>query len=406
MPGARKRILGGPPVLAERFFATYDAQTMARAYCYHCFKPDLLCVCDVQPVSNQTPVWIIQHPAERTHPINSARLTALGLERGHIEIAWNAECAPPSRLPEGAAVLFPSKASRALETLEVAPKGLVVLDGTWAQAKKLYRQNSWIQSLPHVHLTPSEQSRYRIRKQPREGYLSTVEATVMALRQLEPQTRGLDGLLQRFDRMIDVQEQFVRNPPPGAYQHARALALQSKPKPPKCLQVRSQAVLCYGDFLVDHATPHRACEPIVLAFERVSTRKRWIQVFRARDAEPPVIHLNHMGISPADYNAAPPSAEASARVQEFLTHSDVLCAWNSVTTRRINALLGRSYPTLSLKADYANWTHRKAGHLEDELRALQEVDPSISYPQSERRAETRLNAASLVLEWLVRNGSR
>jgi DTW domain-containing protein YfiP len=80
----------------------------------------------------------------------------------------------------------------------------VILDGTWFHAKKIYDAQPWLHALPHVSLTPDEPSRYRsVRREPRPDYVATLEAIVHALRILEPQTRGLDGLLSSFSAMID-----------------------------------------------------------------------------------------------------------------------------------------------------------------------------------------------------------
>jgi DTW domain-containing protein YfiP len=55
-----------------------------------------------------------------------------------------------------------------------------------------------------VRLSTNEPSRYRgVRREPKADYVATVEAIVHALRILEPQTRGLDGLLRSFSAMIE-----------------------------------------------------------------------------------------------------------------------------------------------------------------------------------------------------------
>jgi DTW domain-containing protein YfiP len=109
--------------------------------------------------------------------------------------------------PPRTALLFPSTDARDLRTLspEEHPRGLVVLDGTWSQVRSLYRENPWLDALPHLALSPAAPSRYRIRRAPRPEYVSTIEATVAALRILEPDTPGLNGLLEAFDSMIEAQ---------------------------------------------------------------------------------------------------------------------------------------------------------------------------------------------------------
>ena len=80
---------------------------------------------------------------------------------------------------------------------------------SWFHAKKIYNAHHWLRELPHVRLTPSDPSRYRIRPEPDERYVATVEALVYALRIIEPQTRGLDGLLRSFSVMVDRQAAYL-----------------------------------------------------------------------------------------------------------------------------------------------------------------------------------------------------
>jgi len=88
-----------------------------------------------------------------------------------------------------------------------------VLDGTWSQARGLYRENPWLSELPHYSLSPAEPTRYRIRKAPRRSYVSTIEAIVQALTLLEPETEGIDRLIEVFDEMIDAQDVYSRRSP-------------------------------------------------------------------------------------------------------------------------------------------------------------------------------------------------
>lgn len=153
---------------------------------------------------------VLQHPRERFHAIGTARIVELGLARSRIVVPRDCftrsleqrfDCAP------GTGVLFPAPDARFLEDLEPGehPPGLIVLDGTWSQARALHRENPWLHDLPHFSLRPLEPTRYRIRKAPRPEYVSTLEAVVRALELLEPGTKGPDGLLDVFDTMIDRQ---------------------------------------------------------------------------------------------------------------------------------------------------------------------------------------------------------
>jgi DTW domain-containing protein YfiP len=110
-----------------------------------------------------------------------------------------------------ACVLFPADDAQPLEAYlregcegESASMLLVVPDGTWRKARKLLHLNPLLAALPRVTLAHTEPSRYRLRKAPGPGALSTVEAIVQALQTLEaPKT--FEALLRPFEALIDGQ---------------------------------------------------------------------------------------------------------------------------------------------------------------------------------------------------------
>lgn len=81
---------------------------------------------------------------------------------------------------------------------------LVVPDGTWRKARKLLHLNPLLAALPRVILVGDAVSRYRLRKAPGPGALSTVEAIAQALQVLEAPT-SFEPLLRPFDVLIEGQ---------------------------------------------------------------------------------------------------------------------------------------------------------------------------------------------------------
>lgn len=60
--------------------------------------------------------------------------------------------------------------------------GLILLDGTWAQAKTLWWRNAWLLKTQRIYIVPHEKSKYgNIRKEPRPECVSTLEAAAETL---------------------------------------------------------------------------------------------------------------------------------------------------------------------------------------------------------------------------------
>jgi len=92
---------------------------------------------------------------------------------------------------------------------ELAPNELpdqfVFLDGTWNHARTMYRDIPILKTLPCYRLNPESPSRYLVRKEPTRDSLSTLEAVVSVLQQVEPELGGLDRLIAAFDLMNQQQ---------------------------------------------------------------------------------------------------------------------------------------------------------------------------------------------------------
>lgn len=195
---------------------------MSRPACARCQRPLSLCLCALIPrLESRTRVLLLQHPSERRHPLNTARLAALGLVNAQLEIGDQFPQLP--RWLEGHEpwLLFPGPAAVSVDQLPSAasaesPRLLVIPDGTWRKARLLLHANPLLAALPRLTLPTGPASRYRVRKAPAPEALSTVEAVVAALNVLEA-PRRFDALLAPFEALIDGQiaamgaETFARN---------------------------------------------------------------------------------------------------------------------------------------------------------------------------------------------------
>ncbi|NQD91992.1 DTW domain-containing protein [Pseudomonas sp. CrR25] len=196
---------------------------MSRPHCPRCCRPLTHCLCALIPqLPCRTRVLILQHPSEVGHALNTARLAALGLGNAELRVGERFEDLPALLARPGyqACLLFPGEAAQPLPQFTVQlvglPALLVVPDGTWRKARKLLHLNPLLAALPRVTLPDGLQSRYRLRKAPAPGALSTIEAVVSALEILEAPVR-FDALLKPFEALIEGQivamgeETFRRN---------------------------------------------------------------------------------------------------------------------------------------------------------------------------------------------------
>lgn len=194
---------------------------MPRAQCPRCLRPQDHCLCALIPaLPSRSHVLILQHPSEVGHALNTARLAALGLIDSELLVGEVFEdLAQKLRLPGyRACLLFPGEEAAVLEPYaeEQQPLLLVVPDGTWRKAKKLLHLNPLLAALPRVSLNAVAPSRYRLRKAPAAGALSTIEAIAQALELLEAPA-SFAALLRPFDALIEGQiaamgpDTFARN---------------------------------------------------------------------------------------------------------------------------------------------------------------------------------------------------
>lgn len=174
----------------------------------------------VETVKNSLRVLVLQHPQEPDKELGSAALLVRALENSRLRVglswpslskALGAEAKPSEWAvlylgAKGAtfpkSVNFVSKKNEVVERPEKLV-GLVVLDGTWTQAKALWWRNSWLLKCKRIVLQPQVPSRYgHLRKEPRREAVSTLESVALVLGELE--NKSTQELLEdAFQRMLD-----------------------------------------------------------------------------------------------------------------------------------------------------------------------------------------------------------
>ena len=181
----------------------------------------------VEPIDNRLFVLLLQHPQEKREALATAALTRALLRGAELAVglSWPnlSRALGRSVDPNRWAVLYLGSARPAALGLERevlaldrsgAPAadqdgtlhgldGVVVLDGTWKEAKTLWWRNPWLLKLRRLVINPRHKSRYgRIRREPRREALSTIEAVALLLKHLDGGPEIEAALVGALDRLV------------------------------------------------------------------------------------------------------------------------------------------------------------------------------------------------------------
>jgi DTW domain-containing protein YfiP len=197
--------------------------------CPRCRKPLPLCVCDgVVPIDNRVALVILQHPQEQDRTLGTARLAALHFTNATLKIglSWPSlsklvgRAADPKRwailylgslkpeaLAPGRDIVVTTGKGEPLPEQDQALRdieGVILLDGTWSQAKAIWWRNPWVLKCRRVLLARARPSRYgKLRKEPHRAGLSTIEAAAMLLARLEGNPKIEAALNVSFAKMLE-----------------------------------------------------------------------------------------------------------------------------------------------------------------------------------------------------------
>jgi DTW domain-containing protein YfiP len=373
-----------------------------RVTCAVCRRPASVCYCrHLRPIETSTRVVLLQHPRERDVAIGTARMASLCLPNSelHVGVHWRGSSALDRALSDPsrpAALLYPG--AGAIDVLRHPPSGpvtLVVVDGTWWQARKVLRENPELAALPRYAFTPPSPSEYRIRKEPAPSFVSTLEALVHVLGALEGDALRFQALLAPFRAMVDAQLACEATHRHAPSRHARRPRTEpSPPRAPAILRTHADHVLCvYGEA---NAWPYRSAERasgcsdelVHWVAQRMTTGEIFDRVLAPRHPVSRATSL-HAGL-PADVLAGGCSVrELADGWRGFVRDTDLVCSWGHYATCLFARLDSIVLPELRLDLRQASriYASGKVGTLEDFVARL---GASASPPAGPGRAHDRL----------------
>ncbi|WP_275557289.1 tRNA-uridine aminocarboxypropyltransferase [Pseudoalteromonas sp. J010] len=184
---------------------------MKRNTCPVCAFPLQTCVCSYigELIDNSIEVVVMQHPSEAKVAKNTAKLLALQLRNIQIVVGENERDFDNLKAyceQKHVALLYPNDQAQSLvqQRDEYANlHAVIVLDGTWKKATKLYQLNPWLHHLPSLKFDTVDASEYTIRKSKHKYSLSTLEATAHFLNLID--SCNVDALYTLQKGMVEEQ---------------------------------------------------------------------------------------------------------------------------------------------------------------------------------------------------------
>lgn len=216
MPHAVARLRALRLARSEKPFAARGALLVR---CPRCRVAERYCICAWQPqVKTVSAVCLLMADKEPLKPSNTGWLIADVVPDTHAFL-WSRTEPDPGLLAllEDARwqpwLVFPvdeaATGQKVVAELPLPVAGgqdrpplFVLLDGTWQEARKMYRKSDYLQRLPVLSLQPAGLSRYHLRTAQEAGQLSTAEVAVHCLQQAGDlaAAQALSDWFARFNR--------------------------------------------------------------------------------------------------------------------------------------------------------------------------------------------------------------
>ena len=194
-----------------------------REFCFHCFRPQSSCMCMYfGRYETKFRYVILMHPMEFKKVKNN---TGMFTHRQLVnsEIITGIDFTHNKRVNElisktDAFILYPGDNSKNLdyEKLELrhSEQTIFIIDATWPCAKKMLKLSENLKLVPRISFDVQTKSQYKIKKQPKDLCLSTIESVhllINKLAHLKFESKIDDSFLRSFHEMNNYQLKSIDN---------------------------------------------------------------------------------------------------------------------------------------------------------------------------------------------------
>lgn len=181
--------------------------------CDDCRLPREVCICAWRrQVDARCHFWLLTHRYELYKPTNTGRLIVDSIAQTRV-FEWSRTEPSPELLAALAderyapCLVFPAAEDYRHRMVEqVGEDGripvFIILDGTWRQARRMFRHSRYLQHLPVIEPKTERLSRYQLRRSTVDHHLCTAEVAVALLEQVGDQAAAahLEGYFELFNR--------------------------------------------------------------------------------------------------------------------------------------------------------------------------------------------------------------
>lgn len=178
--------------------------------CQGCLLPKKRCLCDtIKPVAARSRFCLVMFDTEPMKPSNTGRLIA-DILPDTLAFEWS-RTEPPQALIDLCAsdeyqpmVVFPASYAGSERQVLTAPASgkpplFIMLDGTWTEARKMFRKSPYLDALPVISVDLSRVSAYQLREAHAVDQYCTAEVAI-ALLDIAGDVPAATGLGEHFNR--------------------------------------------------------------------------------------------------------------------------------------------------------------------------------------------------------------
>jgi len=184
--------------------ARCDGCRLVPSHCMCHLRPSLqtvsgmcLLMADIEALKPSNTGWLVADVLAETYAFGWARtetdpalLALLADPQWQPYVVFPAEYVAPERVVQAVQEASGSSAKRPL---------FILLDGTWPEARKMFRKSPYLDLFPVLSLSPSQLSRYQLRRSRRDDHFCTSEVAALCL-----ELAGEVLVAETLDAYLDV----------------------------------------------------------------------------------------------------------------------------------------------------------------------------------------------------------